>query len=126
MGRIGQTIDGEHRHPDFLRLGIRVDFGKENPVNETPAMPVNRARPPIPLTECPLKVNVARAPGVVETPAVPPLHDLLESRLQPALEVTDGLVCSKRDCARARDGIDSRLSVDKTATQIPLAIFVMA
>ncbi len=42
-------------------------------------MPDQGPRPPIQLTEGPLKVNMACAPGVVETAAVPALHDLLES-----------------------------------------------
>src|SRR5713226_9647918 len=43
------------------------------------AIPVPGVRPPIQLTEGPVKLNVACAPGVAETVAVPPLHDLLPS-----------------------------------------------
>jgi len=37
-------------------------------------MPVLGVRPPIQLTERPVNVNAARAPGAVETAAVPPLQ----------------------------------------------------
>ncbi len=48
-------------------------------------MPDQGARPPIQLAERPLKVNVACASGMVETMALPALHDLLVSELQPRL-----------------------------------------
>ncbi len=42
-------------------------------------MPVKVARPPIQLTDRPVKVNVARAPSVPENTAVPALHDRVPS-----------------------------------------------
>src|SRR5713101_3868864 len=55
------------------------------PSTDMRAMPDQGPRPPIQLTEGPVKVKVACAPGVVETAAVPPLHDLLASWLHPAV-----------------------------------------
>src|SRR6267142_4723 len=71
---------------------------RTTPSRDTRAMPVPVARPPIQVTEVPVKVNVACAPGVVENAAPPPLHGLLVSWLQPPLgvKVTDGSVSSKR------------------------------
>jgi hypothetical protein len=59
-------------------------------------MPVLSARPPIQVTEGPVKVNVACAPVAVEKAAVPLLHDRLPSGVQPAEYATDGSVSSKR------------------------------
>src|SRR5690349_13104641 len=71
---------------------------RKTPSRDTRAMPVPVARPPIQVTEVPVKVNVACAPGVVENAAPPPLHGLLVSWVQPPLGVkaTDGSVSSKR------------------------------
>src|SRR5947208_14686273 len=52
---------------------------RKTPSRDMRAMPVLAARPPIQLTDGPVKVIVARAPGVVENAAVPALHDLLAS-----------------------------------------------
>src|SRR5438445_229092 len=63
------------------------------PSRYTLAIPVSLLRLPIQLTDVPVKVNVARAPGVVETVANQPLHDLLVSpAVQPAVKVTSGSV----------------------------------
>src|SRR5882672_5472623 len=71
---------------------------RKTPSRDTRAMPVPVARPPIQVTEVPVKVNVACAPGVVENAAPAPLHGLLASWVQPPLgvKVTDGSVSSKR------------------------------
>src|SRR5205809_3120160 len=53
------------------------------PSRDIRAIPVLLARPPIQLTEGPVKVNVARAPGAVENAAVPPLHEKLPFGAQP-------------------------------------------
>src|SRR5712671_5843212 len=58
------------------------------PSTEMRAIPVSGLRPPIQLTDVPVKVNVACAPGAAETVAVPPLHDRFPSfpaGVQPAL-----------------------------------------
>src|SRR5258708_6660297 len=70
-------------------------------------MPVPVLRPPIQLTEVPVKVKVACAPGAVETAAVPPLHDLLASDAHPDEKVTDESVSSKRftACGAALDTV---------------------
>src|SRR6266705_317473 len=68
----------------------------KTPSRDTRAMPVPGLRPPIQLTEVPVKVKVACAPGAVETAAVPPLHDLLASDAHPEVKVTDESVSSKR------------------------------
>src|SRR5437867_2748869 len=60
------------------------------PSSRTRTMPVCGPRRPIQLTDVPMKVNVARAPTVVETAAVPPLHAALVSPcVQPAVYVPD-------------------------------------
>src|SRR6266571_327993 len=66
------------------------------PSRNTSAIPVCVPRAPIQVTEGPVKVNVACAPGVVETAAVPALHDLLASDAHPEVKVTDESVSSKR------------------------------
>src|SRR5207247_1609540 len=90
--------------PVASNMGTRTSTVFENvstsarkaPSREMRAMPVLSARPPIQVTEGPLKVNVACAPVVVENAAVPPLHDRLPSGAQPAVYATDGSVSSKR------------------------------
>src|SRR6267378_8288332 len=58
----------------------------KTPSRDMRATPVPDARPPIQLTEDPVKVKVACAPGVVENAAVPPLQVLLVSPcVQPAV-----------------------------------------
>src|SRR6266704_730312 len=66
------------------------------PSTDTRAIPAWVPRAPIQVTEGPVKVNVACAPGVVETAAVPALHDLLASDAHPEVKVTDESVSSKR------------------------------
>src|SRR5258705_509938 len=78
--------------PFSVNMGTRISSVLEYvstsatrpPSSNTLAMPDQGARPPIHLTDGPVKVNVASAPGEVETAAVPPLHDLLVSWAQPA------------------------------------------
>src|SRR5258705_9415894 len=56
------------------------------PSRYTFAMPVAALRPPIQVTDGPVNVNVARAPGVADNAAVPPLQGLLLSpSVQPAV-----------------------------------------
>src|SRR6266581_493834 len=68
----------------------------KTPSISTRAMPVPGLRPPIQLTEGPVNVKVAWAPGVAEAAAVPPLHDLLASDAHPEVKITDESVSSKR------------------------------
>src|SRR6266699_2576620 len=90
--------------PVASNMGTRISTVFENvstsarkaPSRDMRAMPVLVARPPIQVTEGPVKVNVACAPVVVENAAVPPLHEWLPSGVQPAVYATDGSVSSKR------------------------------
>src|SRR5215831_14988975 len=68
-------------------IGTRISSLFENvstflwntPSTETAAMPVPGERPPIQVTDGPVKVNEAWAPAAVEIAAVPPLQVLLVS-----------------------------------------------
>ena len=64
------------------------------PSTNTRAMPQKVLRWPTHVTEVPVKVNVACAPGILENAVLPPLHGQLESLLHPALKLTDGSVSS--------------------------------
>src|SRR6266702_1817258 len=66
------------------------------PSRDTRAIPACVPRAPIQLTEVPVKVKVACAPGAGETAAVPPLQDLLASDAHPEVKITDESVSSKR------------------------------
>src|SRR6266571_3533146 len=85
------------------------------PSRNTSAIPVRGPRPPIQLTEVPVKVKVACAPGAVETAAVPPLHDLLASDAHPEVKVTDESVSSKRTA------LDTVTVTAKEVTRLPAA-----
>src|SRR5213593_1274332 len=69
------------------------------PSRKTRAIPAWGPRKPIQLTDVPVKVNVACAPAVVESAAVPPLHRADALPNQPAVYATDGSVSSKCDTA---------------------------
>src|SRR5258708_21399469 len=79
--------------PFTVNIGTRISSVLEyvstsptkTPSTNTRATPVAEPRPPIHLTEGPLKLKLACAPAVAETAQVPPLHDLLESGLEPPL-----------------------------------------
>ena len=65
----------------------------------TRAIPACGPRKPIQYADVPLKVNVARAPAVLDSMAEPPLHALdVVSRVQPAVKLIDGSVSSNRVC----------------------------
>src|SRR4029077_12405574 len=60
-------------------------------------MPVCGPLKPIHRTDVPVKVNAARAAGVVDTAAVPPLHGWVVSpAVQPAVKVVAEAVSSTR------------------------------
>src|SRR6266704_4042527 len=88
----------------------------KTPSKDTRAMPVPGLRPPIQLTEVPVKVKVACAPGAVETAAVPPLHDLLASDAHPEVKVTDESVSSKRTAT-----LDTVTVTAKEVARLPAA-----
>src|SRR5690349_4922744 len=102
----------------------------KTPSRETRAMPVPGERPPIQVTEGPVKVKVACAPGVVESAAPPPLHGLLPSWLQPPLGVkaTDGSVSSKRapDAGGGGGGGGGGALLATVTVTVDLAVFPAA
>src|SRR5882672_308187 len=112
--------------PDAVYMDTRISSvfeyvstsARKVPSTDTRAMPVPRARPPIQVTEVPVKVNVAWAPCVVENAALPPLHDLLASDVHPPLGVstTDGSVSSKRAPDPAGGGGGGALLATVTVT----------
>src|SRR5439155_27169804 len=77
---------------EYVSTSVRT-----TPSRDMRAMPVLSARPPIQLTDGPVKVKVVCAPGVVESAALPPLQVFLVSPcVQLPAWVTDGSVSSKR------------------------------
>src|SRR6266516_4013912 len=91
---------------------------RKAPSRDMRAMPVLAARPPIHVTDGPVKVNVACAPVVVEYAAVPPLHDRLPSGVQPAVYATDGSVSSKRFAPGGGGGGGGALLATVTVTVV--------
>src|SRR5690348_6169324 len=68
------------------------------PSISTRAWPLSTLRMPIHVTDVPVKVKVALAPGIEDCTAVPPLHTNQSSALrltQPVLKVTEGSDSSK-------------------------------
>src|SRR5690349_3793412 len=69
----------------------------KTPSRYTRAMPLSRPRMPNHVTEVPVNVNVACAPGVMVSMALPPLHpNQPVSWFQPVPKLTDGSVSSYR------------------------------
>src|SRR6266516_207980 len=94
---------------------------RKAPSRDMRAMPVLAARPPIHVTDGPVKVNVACAPVVVENAAAPPLHDRLPSGVQPAVYETDGSVSSKRFAPGGGGGGGGALLATVTVTGAEVA-----
>src|SRR5215472_10305717 len=78
------------------------------PSIDTRAMPLSSPRMPSQVTDVPVKVNVAVAPAVCDSSALPPLHaNQPVSCVHPGLKLTDGSVSSNLCTAAAGGAFDT-------------------
>ena len=92
--------------PFSVMMGVWISSGRANrstsvpgpPSTLTRAIPLLTLRLPIQVTEVPVKVNAACAPGTVDCTAAPPLHanQLGSLGVQPGLKLTAALDSSER------------------------------